>query len=345
MVLADVTRAVKRVLVVLAAAAAALALILSLLWRDRPALADITIADVPAFDGDEDAVTATWFGVTTLLIDDGETQILIDGFISRPTLLDVLMRRDVTSDAATINFFLNEYRVRRLAAVIPIHSHFDHAMDIGAIANRSSASILGSATSANIARGVGVPEDQIVVVQDGAEYTFGAFTVRFIESVHAPVGWGGSVPLPGTIDEPLPMPAPITAFREGGSYAVLVKHDQGTALIQGSAGISANALDGVTANTVLLGVGLLEGLGRDYMENYWRTTVTSTGADMVIPVHFDDYTQRFGDVVLLPRFLDNFADTASALLEFRGRWDGDARLFLPRFGVAFALYPEEDPEV
>ncbi len=57
------------------------------LWNNRPDLdkigwpsPDLASAAVT------DSVTVTWLGVTTLLFDDGETQILIDGFFSRPSL-------------------------------------------------------------------------------------------------------------------------------------------------------------------------------------------------------------------------------------------------------------------
>ena len=345
--IANIKLVAKRVLVIVAATLAAIALLLSLLWRDRVPLDDIELPPVIQAASVDDTVTATWFGVGTLLIDDGQTQILIDGFVSRPNLLDVLSGRPVNNDVATINFFLNEYRIRRLAAIIPVHSHFDHAMDVGAIANRSSASILGSESTAMIARGVGVPEDQIVIVEDAAEYTFGEFTVRFIESVHAPVGWGGSVPLPGVLREPLAMPAPVTAFREGGSYSILITHPHGSALVQGSAGIRETALDELQVDTVMLGVGLLEGLGREYMERYWQKTVTSTGARTVIPIHFDDYTRPFGKIELAPSIIDDFAKTTRLLREFRDTWDADVKFYLPLFAVPFELFPleEQDPEV
>jgi len=147
-----------------------------LLWRERPSLDAI---DWPspalASAANADAVTVTWLGVTTLLFDDGETQILIDGFFSRPSLSDIVLRRPVDNDAATINYAMNEFRMRRLAAIIPVHSHFDHAMDVGAVANRSSASILGSESTAQVARGAGVPEDQITVVEAATSFEFGNF--------------------------------------------------------------------------------------------------------------------------------------------------------------------------
>ncbi len=338
-----IRQAFARVLVGIAATVVMLSLLLTMLWRDREKLDDIPFPPPPAPSGHEQFVTATWFGVSMLLIDDGETQILIDGFISRPRLIDIVTRQPVDSDAASINFVLNEHRMRRLAAIIPVHTHFDHAMDIGAIANRSSASILGSTSSVQVGRGAGVPDDQLVIVEDNAEYTFGNFTVRFVESLHAPIGWNGTIPLAGTIEEPLSLPAPINAFREGGSYSILISHPQGSALVQGSAGIRDDVLADLRVDTVFLGVGLAESLGRDYIERYWQQTVTATGAKTVIPVHFDDYTRPFGHVELMPRVLDNFVKTARWLDELRAIWDSDTALFLPQFGEPFVLYPEPEP--
>ena len=316
------------------------AAIVILLWRDRTTLEEtgIRTAQSGATAG---AVTVTWFGVTTLLFDDGETQVLIDGLFSRPGIWDLVLNRPIDNDAATINYALNRYRMRRLAAIIPLHSHFDHAFDIGAIANRSSASVLGSASTANIARGAGVPEDQIVIVEaDTGEYTFGQFTVRLIKSQHAPIGWRGRVPIAGTIDRPLTTPASFTAWREGGSFSVVVAHPQGTALVQGSAGFVEGAVDDIEADVVLLSVALLEGLGRGYAERYWQALVTATGASIVVPIHFDDFTSPFGDIRTMPRIIDNFARTATWLESFRATWDTDTRILLPPFGEAIELYPE-----
>jgi L-ascorbate metabolism protein UlaG (beta-lactamase superfamily) len=314
------------------------------LWRDRPSLDAIDWAPYPSIKPSAGAVRVTWLGVATLLFDDGETQLLIDGFVSRPTLADVLLDRPVKSDAARINYVMDKYGMRRLAAIIPAHSHFDHAMDAGAFANRSSASILGSETTANIARGAGVPEDQIVVVEDGSRFTFGQFTVTMIHSPHAPIGWGGSVPYDGTVDEPLETPSPVSAWRAGQSYSIVVAHPHGTTVVQGSAGFPDNALVDVQADVVMLGVQLIDGLGRKYAEQYWQALVTATGADHVILIHFEDFTRPFGEIKPLPAFIEDIVDVASWLEEFRNTWDTDTRLHLPEFGKTVVLYPHASPD-
>jgi len=316
-----------------------------LLWRERPSLDAI---DWPspalASAANADAVTVTWLGVSTLLFDDGETQILIDGFFSRPSLSDIVLRRPVDNDAATINYAMNEFRMRRLAAIIPVHSHFDHAMDVGAVANRSSASILGSASTAQVARGAGVPEDQITVVKVATSFEFGNFRVTMRPTGHAPIGWRGSVPLAGVIDAPLTMPQPISAWRMGGGYTIIIEHPQGTALVQGSAAYKKYELQDIAADVVFLGVGQLDSLGRKYAELYWQHTVTTTGSHSVYPIHFDDFTQPFGEVILPPKIVDNFEKTAKWLTEFQLRWDRDTSLFMPEFGKPIAIFSQPASE-
>ena len=334
----------KRTAIVIVATVVLLAALVTWAWHSRPDISDTGLHPVVVNAPPESAVTATWLGVTTLLFDDGDTQILVDGFITRPTLFESLTGRPVTSDAPMVNYVMNEFGMRRLAAIIPVHSHYDHAMDIGAIANRSSASILGSESTANIARGYSVPEDQIVVVEAGAHYEFGDFVVTLIPSAHAPIGFRGEAPLAGTVDEPLELPAPITAWREGGSYSIVISHPQGTTLVQGSAGYREGALDAVRTDVVMLGVGLLESLGRDYAERYWQALVTSTGAKRVFPVHFDDQTRPFGEIELPPTLIDNFVRTARWLQDIRGTWDKDTQIYLPVFGEPLVLYPEQTPD-
>lgn len=334
-------RYIRRAFLAFTAFIVLLGIALVLMWQHRGNIDDIEWpAPAVASSVVADTVTVTWLGVSTLLFDDGETQILIDGFFSRPSLADIILDRPVESEAASINYAMNEFRMRRLAAIIPVHSHFDHAMDIGAIANRSSASIMGSASTAQIARGAGVPEDQIIVIVDDAAFQFGEFKVTLYPSGHAPVGWRGSVPIDGTIDEPLVMPQPVSAWRMGGAYTVYIEHPQGTALVQGSAAYKKYDLQDKPADVVFLGTAQLDWLGRDYAEVYWQHIVTATGAHSVYPIHFDDLTQAFGDIRLPPTFADDTVRTTRWLTEFRDRWDSDTSLFMPTFGEPVAIFSQ-----
>ena len=94
----------------------------------------------------------------------------------------------------------------------------------------------------------------------------------------------------------------------------------------------------------MLGVARLGSLGKDYAETYWQNLVTATGCRSVYPIHFEDYTQPFGTVILGPNFVDNFVEIATWLEEFRDRWDADTSLFVPEFGKPIAILAQPATE-
>jgi L-ascorbate metabolism protein UlaG (beta-lactamase superfamily) len=237
--------------------------------------------DVPAAG---DRLAVTFLGVSTLLLDDGRSAILTDGFFSRPSMVQVLLTK-LAPNAARIEECLARAGVSRLEAVLPVHSHFDHALDSAYVAERTGALLIGGESTVNIGRGHGLPDDRIVVATPGEPIVLGAFTVTLVESHHCPPDR-----YPGTITEPLRPPAKVGAFRCGEAWSILVAHDSGrTALVQGSAGFVAGALDGQHADVAYLGVGQLGLQDEKYIETYWRETVRTVGARRAVLTHWDDF--------------------------------------------------------
>lgn len=308
------------------------------LWQDRPSIDALKLRTSELTRTGAGGVKVTWLGVTTLLFDDDETQILIDGFFSRPNIFDVIFRRPIVSDAANINYALDEFRMRRLAAVIPLHSHYDHAMDVGAIANRSSASVVGTESTANIARGAGVPDDQIILVTNGDTLQFGKFTISFVTSRHVPNSFGDSHLLAGFMSEPLKQPAEIAQWREGGSWSVLISHPLGTTLVQGSAGFIEDALAETQADVVMMSIAGLTSQGRKYTSDYWEQIVEKTGATRVYVIHHDDFTQPFGQIELFPTSIDNVVESVKWLNALAAAGEAGIEILQPTFGEPAVLY-------
>ncbi|RLA35740.1 MAG: MBL fold metallo-hydrolase [Gammaproteobacteria bacterium] len=313
-------------------------IIVSRLWQDRPAVADFGWPTATPARDTNAAVTVTWLGISTLLFDDGDTQILIDGTFTRIRPTDIAPLQTISSDVAAINHALSKYRIDRLAAIVPAHSHFDHAMDIGYIANRTSAVILGSQSTANIAKGAEVPVDQYQTLADGETRQFGNFTITLLASRHAPIGTDGEAWFPGSIDSPLRQPAHVSAWREGVTWSILIGHPRGTTLINGSAGYIPGKLQGVTADVAILGIAGLAGLGREYVDDYWQETIVTTGARRLIAVHFDDFTAPFGEIVLFPKLADDIIKTAGWLDKLIAAQESDVSIELPPFGQPIELY-------
>ncbi len=332
-------RAARLLAVVLLIVAITAIAVFTRLWQNRPSIGLIGWPQAAIVSEPTDMVTVTWLGTTTLLFDDSETQILIDGNFTRVNPFKIGLLLPLSSDVATINYALTEFGIDRLAAIVPVHSHFDHAMDVGHVANRTSAVILGSESTANIARGADVPVDQYQILAEGETRQFGAFTIRLRASRHAPIKPGGEGPwFPGTIDTELRQPASVTAWKEGMVWTVFIGHPRGTSLIQGSGGYIEGKLQDESADVVMLGIAGLAGLGKGYVTQLWHETVRATGATRVMAVHHDDFTAPFGEVRLFPHVADNILVTAGWINEVNAGNDSEITIELPPFGQPIPLY-------
>ncbi|MGU3502292.1 MBL fold metallo-hydrolase [Mycobacterium sp. C31M] len=228
-------------------------------------------------------VTVTWAGVTTLLIDDGDSAVMTDGFFSRPSLLQVGLGRIAPSEPR-IDGCLGRLGVRRLAAVLPVHTHFDHAMDSAVVAARTGAALIGGSSAAHI--GHRLPAEQVVVADPGTPVDAGAYDITLIVGDHCPPDR-----FPGVISAPVTPPVRASAYRCGEAWSTLIRHRPTgrTMLIVGSAGFVPGALAGYRAEVVYLGIGQLGLQPERYLTDYWHETVRSVGARRVVLIHWDDF--------------------------------------------------------
>lgn len=227
----------------------------------------------------------TWAGVTTLLIDDGHSAVLTDGFFSRPSLLTVGMRK-LAPSVPRIDGCLAHLGVDRLEAVLPVHTHYDHAMDSAVVAQRTGAKLVGGQSVAHLGRGAGLTDHQIVVVTPGEPVALGPYDVTPIVGHHCPPDR-----FPGDITGPVVPPVKASAYRCGEAWSTVIAHRPTgrRLLVVGSAGFVPGALRGQRADVVYLGVGQLGLQPERYLIDYWTETVRTLGARRVVLIHWDDF--------------------------------------------------------
>ncbi|AEV72819.1 hypothetical protein MycrhN_2228 [Mycolicibacterium rhodesiae NBB3] len=251
----------------------------------RPSLADYAgYFDAPvASEGA--TLTVTWAGVTTLLVDDGESALMTDGFFSRPSLAEVGLR-SLTPSIPRIDGSLARLQVQRLAAIVPVHTHFDHAMDTAVVAERTGAKVVGGMSARQVGRGHGLPDDRLVVATPGEPMTLGSYDVTLIEGAHCPPDR-----FPGVITGPVTPPVRASAYKCGEAWSTLVHHrlSDRRLLIVGSAGFIPGALAGQRADVVYLGIGQLGVQPEAYLIDYWTEVVRAVGARRVVLIHWDDF--------------------------------------------------------
>lgn len=280
----------------------------------------------------QSAVTVTWAGVSTLLVDDGTSAVLTDGFFSRPGLLSVGLGK-LAPSLPRIDGCLARLGVDKLEAVLPVHTHFDHAMDSAVVAERTGARLVGGTSTAQVGAGGGLAPDRILTVTSGEAVPLGSYDVTLFESEHCPPDR-----FPGVITAPVVPPVKVSAYKCGEAWSTLVRHrpSDRTLLIVGSAGAVPGALDGQHAEVVYLGVGQLGLQSEQYFESYWAETVLTVGARRVVLIHWDDFFRPLHKPLRALPFAGDDLDVSMRVLTRLAERDG-VSLHLP------TLWERADP--
>ncbi|WP_454561635.1 MBL fold metallo-hydrolase [Mycobacterium haemophilum] len=277
-------------------------------------------------------LTVTWMGVATLLLDDGSSALLTDGYFSRPSLARLAIRK-VSPSPQRVDGCLARAKISQLAAVIPVHTHIDHVLDSALVADRTGAQLVGGESAAQVGRGYGLPESRLVVAAPGDPIPLGAYDVTLVASHHCPPDR-----FPGVISAPLTPPVRASAYRCGEAWSTLVHHRPSgrRLLIQGSAGFVKGALTGYRADAVYLSVGQLGLQPRSYLHDYWTETVRTVGACRVILIHWDDFFRPLSKPLRALPYASDDLDVSVRILDEMAAADG-VTLQLP------TVFRREDP--
>jgi L-ascorbate metabolism protein UlaG (beta-lactamase superfamily) len=232
-----------------------------------------------------------WLGVAGFSIEADGAVLLHDPYLSRPSGSSVLVSRyrpDEPRLAALLAPESPAPELARAAFVLVGHSHYDHLGDVGWIAGRSGATVIGSATTGNIARGYGLASERFRRLEPGESIAAGPFDVRAVASRHARVLFG-SVPFDGEVAEPQTGPIHVASFKMGGARSYLITHRASGRTVftvssadRDPAALEALRAEGVRADALLAATG-----GRD--ADYARDLVRALRPALVIPHHDDDF--------------------------------------------------------
>jgi len=260
-------------------------------------------------------VKATFLGTTSLVFSDGETNLLIDGFFTRPGPATELPFRKIETNRDLVRKYLKRLELDRLSAIFVYHSHYDHAMDSAYIALQTGAQVVGSESTAMISRGEGLSSNQIVVLEPFKPMHYGKFTVTMVPSMHVDLPWVANLTgMMGTIEAPFSQPVSMFDYREGGTFTIHIAHPQGTAMLHGGQ-YKADELKGLKADALFLCTPGLDRLGEN-KDRFYDELVTQTGVKTIYPVHWDDFSISLDKPLEpLPRGAENLDAAMTYLLE------------------------------
>jgi L-ascorbate metabolism protein UlaG (beta-lactamase superfamily) len=186
-------------------------------WPVRPE--DIAWrADALGRPGGPDDVRVRWLGTAGFAVEHAGHVVLVDPYVTRASLAQCLVG-PLRPDAAAI-----ARHVPRADAIIVGHTHFDHALDVPAIARATGARVFGSRSAAALCLAAGLPRERVEVVERdaGSEAVVresGPFELRFVPSAHAPLVLG-HVPFAGDIADCQDVPVRASGYKCGAVFGV-----------------------------------------------------------------------------------------------------------------------------
>ncbi|MBI2295791.1 MAG: MBL fold metallo-hydrolase [Betaproteobacteria bacterium] len=245
----------------------------------------------------------THFGAAGWSITDGAATLLLDPYFSRVRFKNrpygapdaATVPRDPrpvvdytevpTHDTGTV-----DRHVARADFVLLSHSHFNHAMDMPHIARKTSATVIGTESTANIARASGVPDAQIITARGGEDFEFDRVSIKVIPSLHSALSnkhyWSSAA-----IPRDVKMPLRLKDYVEGGTLAYMVRIGGRQLLLFGGMNYIEREVAGLRPDVALIAAAK----PRREIHDYTGRLLRALGRPrIVVATHWDNQGLPFG---------------------------------------------------
>lgn len=220
----------------------------------------------------------TWLGTAGFRLAYQGVVVWIDPYVTRLTLGQLVTRRVVPSSREAIARWID-----KADAVLVGHTHFDHALDVPAIAKKTGCKVYGSTSLQSLMALHGQPE-QAVVVEAHRDYEVGPFSFHFVPSVHSRLQLGLGIPYSGEltcdhVDELTPQ-----AYRCGQVWGICIEVAGIRLYHQGSADLLEDEIKDRGVDLFLCGIS-----GRRFTPSYVQRIVRALAPSMIVPTHYDNF--------------------------------------------------------
>jgi len=226
----------------------------------------------------------TWIGTAGFRLAYQGVTIWIDPYVTRLSLADLVRRRVVPPSQEAIGRWID-----RADAILVGHTHFDHALDVPAIARRTGCRVYGSQSLANL-MGLYRLAEQAVVVEPHRDYEVGPFKFHFVPSQHSKLQLGLRVPFGGELTCDHVDALTPQAYRCGQVWGLCIEVAGIRIYHQGSADLLEDEIRDRNIDVFLCGIS-----GRRFTDRYVRRIVGKLAPRLIVPTHYDDFFRPLDD--------------------------------------------------
>ncbi len=229
-------------------------------------------------------LSLTWFGTAGFRLAYQGTVLWIDPYVTRLSLGDLVRRKVVPPSEGAV-----ERWVDAADAVLVGHTHFDHALDVPAIAKKHGCKVYGSRSLAHL-MGLHGLADQAVVVTPHVDHHVGPFRFHFVPSLHSKLQLGLGIPYSGEltcdhVDHLTPQ-----AYRCGQVWGILIEVAGIRLYHQGSCDLVESEIRDRNVDVLLAGIS-----GRRFTKSYFSRIISAVKPQLIVPTHYDNFFVPLGE--------------------------------------------------
>jgi L-ascorbate metabolism protein UlaG (beta-lactamase superfamily) len=207
-----------------------------------------------------------WLGVAGIELKCEEQTLLIDPFLSRPSI------RYLFSGKANPDNELIKEKIEQAENILVTHAHYDHLMDVTQIAINAGACVFGSDNTCQLLKILGVREEKIKLIKVGERFLLGNIEINVIAARHPYLPLFDSGPL-GSVHKHY---LRLRDYRMDECFSFFIKFRSIKVLVWSS--IS-------TQGAIPADVLLLRAVAN---QSWYREMLEKVQPKLVIPTHWDD---------------------------------------------------------
>ncbi|RCK73739.1 MAG: secreted protein [Anaerolineae bacterium] len=208
-----------------------------------------------------------WLGVGGIQLRWREQVLLIDPFLSRPSLMQVLLQ-PIKADAELLRSEIAE-----AFAILITHAHYDHLLDTPEIIRQTNASAYGSENVVKLLQASGIPQESCHLIHSGDRLEIGVFQIEVIEGKHLPVPFFAPTQLPSVISPP----RRVWDYQMDRCFSFFISNTEPSILVWHS--VEAN--DAVPAQILIV--------DSEIPFSAFGQLVQRVKPSWIIPIHWDDF--------------------------------------------------------
>ncbi|MBY0517838.1 MAG: MBL fold metallo-hydrolase [Bacteriovoracaceae bacterium] len=233
------------------------------------------------------ALEAKWLGVSGISVTDGETTVLFDPVTTKANMFHWILNSVMNPDKEEVKAALKRWNISKADGILISHTHFDHASDVGRVAELTGATVYGGESLKRVAT-FQYPAVNFKYVKNKEPIQVGKFKVTSFLRGHAPIihllNWHF---LQGEV--PKDFKGNFYDYYDGDAWGFYIEHPEGNVLIdQGSHYNDYYKELAGKVTAFFMGVA-----NKKSLESLVNENIGTIKPKIVIPLHFDIFFLPF----------------------------------------------------